>query len=624
MDIARQVLNLNINDILPNRFQPRIRFSEDALAELTNSIKEHGVIQPITVRPVGNKYEIVAGERRYKASVLAGKETIPAIVVNLDDNSCAELALIENVQRQDLTPIEEAISYKKILDMGSLTQEALAIKLGKNQSTIANKLRLLNLDEDVQKALLENRISERHARSLLKINDKNEQRQMLQRIINERLTVRRTDEEINKLLNNNENKRMVGEDNSMNGNTNNMNNNIPNMNNNLNYDVNQTMNNQNYNQTIVPNMPNSQNVQNNQNIEIPNNQMGSQFSINQIGSDNLNLTNQTFTNDISNNQNNALKSEPRQNIPTPEEVNRLIEQANQITPDFNIPNTPIDENSVTINDIPTQTQVQANIQMETPNNHQTSMPSFNNMEIQSPIPNQMNIPTTPIEESDESAVSQNDNMNFTSAANNSDTNSPINDNELRPVKFFNMIDEQPQKETNVQTSTIDDVFNIKPEMTTQNDTSIPMQPTFEPISQNTNSNSNQPEFIDNLEDQAVNMDFGSNNVSSNNFNFSAIPNATIEQPQTPNEPVIQKVNIPKAPTMSSTIDIPDFLNEETQELKPKMPENKQQPIRNINIRQAVDEIRQSTNKIENMGFNIDTEEYDLDQYYQIVIKISKE
>ena len=118
MDIARQVLNLNINDILPNRFQPRIRFSEDALAELTNSIKEHGVIQPITVRPVGNKYEIVAGERRYKASVLAGKETIPAIVVNLDDNSCAELALIENVQRQDLTPIEEAISYKKILDMG--------------------------------------------------------------------------------------------------------------------------------------------------------------------------------------------------------------------------------------------------------------------------------------------------------------------------------------------------------------------------------------------------------------------------------------------------------------------------------------------------------------------------
>lgn len=199
-----QVLNLNIDDILPNRFQPRIKFNEQAINELAESIKIHGVIQPIVVRKISDKYEIIAGERRYKASVLAGKMTIPAIVVSLDDKNSAEIALIENVQRQNLTPIEEAISYKKILDMGYISQVALGEKLGKTQSTIANKLRLLNLNEEVQDALMDGKISERHARSLLRLNDEM-QVVMLNRIINERLTVRRTDEEIEKLLNNNSN-----------------------------------------------------------------------------------------------------------------------------------------------------------------------------------------------------------------------------------------------------------------------------------------------------------------------------------------------------------------------------------------------------------------------------------
>ena len=201
----RKIVMLDLNDILPNRFQPRIKFVEDSIAELAESIREHGVIQPIVVRPLGDRYEIIAGERRYKASVLAGKETIPAIITELNDKDSAEVALIENVQRQDLTPIEEAISYKKILDMGYLTQEELATKLGKTQSTVANKLRLLNLDDRVQEALLESKISERHARSLLKISNKDNQVRMLERIINERLTVRRTDEEISKMMNSNEN-----------------------------------------------------------------------------------------------------------------------------------------------------------------------------------------------------------------------------------------------------------------------------------------------------------------------------------------------------------------------------------------------------------------------------------
>ena len=201
MEFEKKVVELDVNDVLPNRFQPRIKFNEDSINELCESIKEHGVIQPIVVRSMGDKYEIIAGERRYKASLLAGKRTIPAVITNLNDKDSAEVALIENVQRKDLTPIEEAISYKKILDMGYLTQEELAVKLGKTQSTVANKLRLLNLDEEVQEAVLEEKISERHARSLLKLSDVNQQRKMLSKIIENRLTVRRTDEEIAKVLN---------------------------------------------------------------------------------------------------------------------------------------------------------------------------------------------------------------------------------------------------------------------------------------------------------------------------------------------------------------------------------------------------------------------------------------
>lgn len=202
MNNEKQVSILNIDDILPNRFQPRIKFNDQAINELAESIKIHGVIQPIVVRRISDKYEIIAGERRYKASILAGKDTIPALVTNFDDKDSAEIALIENVQRQDLTPIEEAISYKKILDMGYISQTELGEKLGKKQSTIANKLRLLNLNDEVQEALMENKISERHARSLLKLDDKN-QIFMLNRIVNERLTVRKTDEEIEKLINSN-------------------------------------------------------------------------------------------------------------------------------------------------------------------------------------------------------------------------------------------------------------------------------------------------------------------------------------------------------------------------------------------------------------------------------------
>ena len=209
MPNEKKVVELNINDVLPNRFQPRIKFDENSINELALSIKKYGVIQPIVVRKIGDKYEIIAGERRYKASVLAGKQTIPAIISEMTDKDSVEIALIENVQREDLTPIEKAISYKKILDMGYISQEDLAQKVGKSQSSIANTLRLLNLSDEVQEALLENKISERHARSLLKLKDQKKQVEMLNRIITERLTVRKTDEEIDKMLNENTNNQPI-------------------------------------------------------------------------------------------------------------------------------------------------------------------------------------------------------------------------------------------------------------------------------------------------------------------------------------------------------------------------------------------------------------------------------
>lgn len=195
-----EVVYLYLDDIIPNRFQPREIFDDQALKELAVSIKEHGVIQPIIVRKVENKYEIIAGERRYKASTMAGLTKIPAIVKNLDDKESSKVALIENLQRKDLSPIEEARTYQKILELEQgMTQEELAATMGKTQSAVSNKIRLLALPDEVQDALLNDKISERHARSLLNISDKNNQIRMLDKVIAEKMTVRELDKEIKEM-----------------------------------------------------------------------------------------------------------------------------------------------------------------------------------------------------------------------------------------------------------------------------------------------------------------------------------------------------------------------------------------------------------------------------------------
>lgn len=214
MNLEPNVQYISVEDIIPNRFQPRLTFDENALKELAMSIKEHGIIQPLVLRKLtNNKYEIIAGERRYKASQIAGLNKVPAIIADLDDNTSAEVALVENLQRRNLSAIEEAKSYKKLLDRGYLTQDQLAKRMGISQSSVANKIRLLNLSEEAQDALMNEKISERHARSLLQISDHIEQVTLLNKIINNRMTVRQLDAEIKKMQEGSEN------DNSSNGGT---------------------------------------------------------------------------------------------------------------------------------------------------------------------------------------------------------------------------------------------------------------------------------------------------------------------------------------------------------------------------------------------------------------------
>ena len=195
-NMEKEIFEVYLDDIIPNRFQPRLSFDSDALNDLAESIKKVGIIQPLVLRKIGDKYEIIAGERRYKASIIAGLIKVPAIIMSLDDNSSAEVALIENVQREALNPLEEAKSYEKLLNRGYITQDQLAKRIGKSQSTVANKIRLLNLTNEVQNALLNNQISERHARSLLALKNENDQNEFLRETITKKLTVRQLDKTI--------------------------------------------------------------------------------------------------------------------------------------------------------------------------------------------------------------------------------------------------------------------------------------------------------------------------------------------------------------------------------------------------------------------------------------------
>ena len=693
MNMEKEVLILNIDDVLPNRFQPRIKFKEENINELAESIKEHGVIQPIVVRKISDKYEIIAGERRYKASILAGKTTIPAIVTDLDDKNSAEVALIENVQRQNLTPIEEAISYKKILDMGYINQTDLAEKLGKTQSTIANKLRLLNLDEEVQEALLNEKISERHARSLLKL-DKNKQVEMLNRIISERMTVRKTDEEINKILNNNsEEKQEV---------------NIPSLNkvdeNNseievLNFDLDEqesSKENELEKTMEIPPITEKEvnNIMNeNQNINsIP--ELNNQVQDNNFNTENV-LNNQVQNSNINNE--NTLNNQ-NSNINEIPSVNSFN---NQEIPVENQNNT---FNNNTINMPNLNQQDLNNNQIEVPNvmqqesNNNVSEISDNVSQNLSNTENQFNIPSEPIIEpetnQDSSFNVQNNNFNFSQQLDVT----PPEDNNVSPVT--------PVEEVNVGQNPID-IASLPSNNQQESPAPVEINPMMEqPESNDSNPsgggkffnmfNMNNQNYVDDIENKEVNMNFEEQNQpSANPFNFNFDP-INQSAPQT-NESTVNSSNQPQSniatPDIFSNTGIsnnmdnsiqqtsninesnnmnlqnnqiensdnedpfqnklnPYTLNDDEQFTNPAEMQNQMQPevtnqgimqqpnvqpslnqnqAINVpqekfvtgNLRTAINTIRECADTIEKYGFNIETEELDFEDSYQVTFKIAK-
>lgn len=188
------VEEIRIDLIRPNPNQPRRRFAQEPLQELAESIREHGVLEPLIVRPVDDGYEIVVGERRWRASKLAGLTSVPAIVREMDEREATELALVENLQREDLNPIEEAEAYQRLLDEFDLTQDEVAQRVGKDRSTIANRLRLLGLRGQARRWLEEGRLSAGHAKALLSVADEEVRQKLARRVVEEGLSVRQTEQ----------------------------------------------------------------------------------------------------------------------------------------------------------------------------------------------------------------------------------------------------------------------------------------------------------------------------------------------------------------------------------------------------------------------------------------------
>lgn len=201
-DIVGNIIEVALETIQVNPYQPRTYFDEDSLNELATSIRELGVIQPITVRKLGDTYQLVSGERRFRASKLIGNKTIPAYIRTANDQEMLEMALVENIQRKNLDPIEIALSYQRLIDEIKLTQESLSARVGKKRSTVANYLRLLKLDPILQTGMRDGFISMGHGRALINVSDSNDQLSIYKKILKDKLSVRQTEELVKNLKNN--------------------------------------------------------------------------------------------------------------------------------------------------------------------------------------------------------------------------------------------------------------------------------------------------------------------------------------------------------------------------------------------------------------------------------------
>lgn len=600
MNHEKIVVELELDDILPNRFQPRFRFPEQAITELAESIKEHGVIQPILVRRLGDKYEIIAGERRYKASLLAGKRTIPAIVAELNDKDSAEVALIENVQRQDLTPIEEAVSYRKILDMGYLTQEQLADKLGKTQSTVSNKLRLLNLDDDVQEALLDEKISERHARSLLKIDSKQQQREILEKIIKERLTVKKTDELINKIL--------KGEENISNT----------------------------IQATEIPSIFMNNSVQ----VEEPAIQSSSAIEFINSNDQVMNSFGNTNTKDEDLLDFLNVDSTAPQTVPVekPDEpiIYNPVQQAdftatNSINDNYNIPTSPIIEeiepepiSSAPVNSSESEIDEINNMINNISNGINPGFVDVDNIEK-----NAKDIYVErPLADIDNLLMSENNEHE----QQNTNVVDSFNEQPVEPVqqnKFFTMF---APEETEVNTEEVndtkdDEVFNFTPSIESNNSLNQFLTEE-EPVTTENN--------INNVE-STVTPEFSFNNIDTINNNINDASEILNNTPEVKTEEIfesapITELNYSNEDSIEEIDDEPKIINYPADNIlaesvrKEDVLETKQEQTSDesvVDLKTVINTIRNCADTIEKYGFALECEEYDFEDMYQVIFKIQK-
>ena len=600
MNHEKIVVELELDDILPNRFQPRFRFPEQAITELAESIKEHGVIQPILVRRLGDKYEIIAGERRYKASLLAGKRTIPAIVAELNDKDSAEVALIENVQRQDLTPIEEAVSYRKILDMGYLTQEQLADKLGKTQSTVSNKLRLLNLDDDVQEALLDEKISERHARSLLKIDSKQQQREILEKIIKERLTVKKTDELINKIL--------KGEENISNT----------------------------IQATEIPSIFMNNSVQ----VEEPAIQSSSAIEFINSNDQVMNSFGNTNTKDEDLLDFLNVDSTAPQTVPVekPDEpiIYNPVQQAdftatNSINDNYNIPTSPIIEeiepepiSSAPVNSSESEIDEINNMINNISNGINPGFVDVDNIEK-----NAKDIYVErPLADIDNLLMSENNEHE----QQNTNVVDSFNEQPVEPVqqnKFFTMFaPEETEANTEEVNDTKDDeVFNFTPSIESNNSLNQFLTEE-EPVTTENN--------INNVE-STVTPEFSFNNIDTINNNINDASEILNNTPEVKTEEIfesapITELNYSNEDSIEEIDDEPKIINYPADNIlaesvrKEDVLETKQEQTSDesvVDLKTVINTIRNCADTIEKYGFALECEEYDFEDMYQVIFKIQK-
>ena len=655
---GNQVIEINLDDLLPNRFQPRIKFHEKNINELAESIREHGVIQPIVVRKISDKYEIIAGERRFKASVLANKKTIPALVVNLNDQDAAEVALIENVQRQDLTPIEEAVSYKKILDMG-MTQEQLASKLGKTQSTVANKLRLLNLDEEVQEALLEHKISERHARSLLKLPTNKDQVQILHKIIEERLTVRKTDQAIKEYMeqiphSHTEEKEETKEvevldltDDQMENNTQEIKEEKENtMNNDMNFNIPNTPIEGDQNVQMNPTMPQTQPV-----VDTPIPDFGAPVE--------TPVTNPGFmdVNKIENQAQDIFQEQPKadvENLLTEDQqmVAMKPEEPKEEEPQGKffsfMPKS--DSNPNFVGDLEKkETNMDFIPQEEDPKPQYNFDAFFNNNYVETPkvepTPSVENptpiVETTTEQPSTETVVSTPNPMPSTPVSEELPTTpvmttpEPMTTVNPTPVNTVEpTVEVQPQMEP-VQPTTPQFTFE-EPVLEPVNAPTEPTTPTMEVGG--TNPFMTQPEAVQPTVDPMPTPEpFVSEMTNINAQPQMAEPNVmptvetpVVETPQdlgfnmdfrniTPETNTAPVENVTPVENTQPVMEQPAMMSQP----EPTVTVTPEVPTPTVNIGQAIEVLRNTSSQLESLGFKVDVEEYDLENMYQMIFKINK-